>query len=213
MVPQARTRTRLHRWPVCGSGQTSRGRDLRAGTHALGYLIEPTASALETGTEYEQRTQTILPGDPRLRPARYVSLLMLKQPTWEPVGVWDRWLRNGLNGPFLASPLSKNTGFLTHSWATGLKNAAKTVLAGPASHYRRPKSVRLLVMRRVLYQASVVFFHAIFACQAADKAARGPRGRFVNKVTAARSHVPACLKDEQWITLRSSAGQENTRSG
>ena len=63
---------------MCGSGQTSRGRDLRAGTHDLGYLIEPTASALETGTEYDQRTQTILLGNPRLRPARYVSLLMLK---------------------------------------------------------------------------------------------------------------------------------------
>ena len=28
----------------------------------------------------------------------------------------DRRLRNGLSGPFLASPLSENTGFLSHRW-------------------------------------------------------------------------------------------------
>ena len=31
----------------------------------------------------------------------------------EPVGLGDRRLRNGLSVPFLASPLSKNTGFLS----------------------------------------------------------------------------------------------------
>ena len=87
MVPQAGTRTRLHKWPVCGSGQTSRGRDLRAGTHALGYLIEPTASALETGTEYEQRAQTILLGNPRLRPARY-GLLAYAEAS-QPGSLWE----------------------------------------------------------------------------------------------------------------------------
>ena len=36
---------------------------------------------------------------------------------WEPVGLGDRRLRNDHSGPFLASPLSENTGFLSHSWA------------------------------------------------------------------------------------------------
>ena len=48
----------------------------------------------------------------------------------EPVGLGDR-LRNGISDPFLASPLSENTGFLSHSWAMGLQIRQKLSSLGP----------------------------------------------------------------------------------
>ena len=89
--------------------------------------------------------------------------------------------------------------------------------ADQCAHTRPPvqgqTNARVPRVLSVLHQAAVIFFHAILPSQAADNAAHGPQGRSFNKITATRSPVPGCLEDEQWITLRSSAGQESTPSG